>query len=266
MAKNAKREEIIKNYYVNDDEDIRFTKSKGTKLEFITTMKYIQKYAKKGFKILELGAATGAYSIPLAQQGYSVTAVELIQENLDVLIKKAKGISNLVAMQGDAVNLSRFADNSFDMVLVFGPMYHLFKTKEKLSAVNEAIRVCKPNGILMFAFLSHSATVWSYGVKKHHLLDLLPLLGKDGKIKDEPDEIFTSYFKEDFLKLFNNTNTQALKFVAADGLAYGIARQFVDLLNEKEYEAFVNWHLSTCERDDHQGISSHMLYICKKTK
>ena len=259
-----KHADIIKNYYANEDEDCRFSKSKGTNLEFLTTMHYIKKYIKKDFKILEIGAGTGAYSITLAKEGFNVTAIELVEENLNVLLKNSKNLKNINAMQGDALNLSRFKDNSFDMVLVLGPMYHLFTLKNKKQAINEAIRVCKTKGILFFAFLNHSATFWNYGIKKKNIKILMPAMSKDGKIKDAQNEIFTSYFREDFKKLFENTNTKFLKFVAADGLSYGIGREFVDQLSDEEYELFVNWHYNTCEREDHQGLSSHMLYICKK--
>ena len=82
------------------DEDIRFDR-KSQKFEYLTTMRYIQKYAKRGCKILEIGAATGRYSIALAKLGYKVTAVELVEKNLEVLRRNAKGVENLESMQGD---------------------------------------------------------------------------------------------------------------------------------------------------------------------
>ena len=76
MSKVNKYENQIVNYYNNYEEDTRFI-NKGKRLEYITTMHYIKKFAKKGCKILEVGAGTGAYSVELAKMGYNVTAVEL---------------------------------------------------------------------------------------------------------------------------------------------------------------------------------------------
>lgn len=66
-------------------------------------------------KILDIGAGTGRYSVPLSEEGYDVTAVELVKHNLGLL--KAKN-SNVKAYQGNALKLKRFEDNTFDMSLL----------------------------------------------------------------------------------------------------------------------------------------------------
>lgn len=99
-------------------------------MEYVTTMEYIHRYAAKGAKILEVGAGTGRYSIALAKEGYSVTAVELVEHNLDILKANSADLENLQAYQGDALDLSRFGDGTFDITLVFGPMYHLYDQED----------------------------------------------------------------------------------------------------------------------------------------
>ena len=254
--------DIITEYYDNYDEDSRFSNGRGTEIEYITTMHYINKFASKGAKILELGAATGVYAIELARQGYDVTALELVQKNVDILKQKANGIKNLTAMQGDALDLSRFEDDMFDMVLSFGPMYHLFNEQDKHRAIHEAIRVCKKNGVLMFAYLTHSSIVWNFGVKKQQFVHLAGFLTKEGRIQDVPEEVFSSYFIEDFAKQFVGTPTEHMVNASADCPAVG--RELLSALPDEQYKLFIDWHLNTCERADQQGLSSHMLYICKK--
>ena len=112
-------------YYNKFCEDKRLTRRHGN-VEYITSMKYIHKYLEnfsKNAKILDIGAGTGRYSIALAEEGYDVTAVELVKYNLGILKKKG---SSVKAYQGNAMNLKRFEPESFDMTLVFGPMYHLY--------------------------------------------------------------------------------------------------------------------------------------------
>jgi len=259
-----KSEEIIKKHYEGYEEDIRFTKSKGTAVEFFTNMHYIKKFIKKGDKVLEIGTATGAYAIELAKQGFDVTAIDLVQYNIDVLNKKAQDIKNLTAEKGDALDLSKFAENSFDMVLCFGPLYHLYSKQERMQAINEAIRVCKKDGILMFAFLTYSSIVWADGILWQQIDKIQEYMDKDGRLQNRPENVFSGYFIEDFEMQFENLNTQHIVNVASDGLAY-IFRDYIDALPENKYKMFLNWHLSTCERRDQQGLSAHMLYICKKT-
>ena len=148
------REEIVGEFYGKADEDSRLTRSRHGQLEYRTTMHYIHRFAGKGSKVLELGAATGRYSVALAKEGMDVTAVELLESNLAVLRENGKGLENLHPYQGDATDLSRFADGTFNHTLVFGPMYHLYGPEEVNKAIDESIRVTKPGGAVLFAFIS----------------------------------------------------------------------------------------------------------------
>ena len=111
---------------------------------------HIHKYIDSGipktdFKILDIGAGTGRYSVALANEGYDVTAVELVKYNLGIL--KSKN-STVKAYQGNALKLKRFENDSFDVTLLFGPMYHLHTKEEQLKALSEARRVTKKDGVI----------------------------------------------------------------------------------------------------------------------
>ena len=127
----------LEEYYNKFNEDKRLNSRHG-QVEFLTSMRYIHKYLKEisdrtgreksRIRILDIGAGTGRYSIALAEEGYDVSAVELVKHNLGRL--KAK--SSLVkAYQGNALRLKRFEAEAFDMVLLFGPLYHLHGEAEK---------------------------------------------------------------------------------------------------------------------------------------
>ena len=124
-------------------------------------MKYIHQYLgdDKTKKILDVGAGTGRYSVALAEEGYDVTAVELVKYNLGILKKKN---SSVKAYQGNALKLSRFGDEEFDLVLVFGPMYHLYTFEDKVKALTEAKRVVKKNGVILVAYLMNEYSILTY--------------------------------------------------------------------------------------------------------
>ena len=73
-------------FYNHYDEDQRLVPKHGS-VEFLTTMRYIEKYICPGNRVLEIGAGTGRYSHALARQGYSVDGVELVKHNIDVFRK-----------------------------------------------------------------------------------------------------------------------------------------------------------------------------------
>lgn len=70
-------------------------------------------------KILDVGAATGAFSIPLARMGFDVVHLDLSDEMIKVAKEKAEGLTNISFVKQNAVSLDIFEDNEFDLVLCF---------------------------------------------------------------------------------------------------------------------------------------------------
>lgn len=78
-----KANQYLIDFYNNYDEDCRLVLKHGT-VEFLTTMRYIEKYIRPGNYVFEIGAGTGRYSHALARRGYTVDAVELVSHNIDI--------------------------------------------------------------------------------------------------------------------------------------------------------------------------------------
>ena len=117
----------LEDYYNSYNEEGRLLSRHG-QVEYLTTMKYIRE-SLEGVpdpSVLEVGAGTGRYSVTLAKQGVRVTAVELILHNLELLKAKLDGSEPITAMQGNALDLSFLPDNSYDLTMLLGPMYHLY--------------------------------------------------------------------------------------------------------------------------------------------
>lgn len=142
---------ILKCFYENYDEDNRLMTRFGY-VEYMTTMKYIEKYLKPDMRILEVGAATGRYSHALARKGYKVDAVELLEHNIEIFKQNTTEGEDITITQGNAMDLSAFEDATYDITLVLGPLYHLFTEEDKLKALKEAVRVTKKGGIVFVAY------------------------------------------------------------------------------------------------------------------
>ena len=258
------RKEIVSGFYEQYDEDGRTTRTRHGQLEYSTTMTYIHRYATKHSKILEVGAGTGRYSIALAKEGMDVTAVELVENNLEVLREKSKGITNLKSFQGDATDLHRFPDNSFDVTLFFGPMYHLYESGEVNCAIDEAIRVTKPTGVIMFAFISVFAIMyanyfygnWAEGQEENFT--------KDYQIRHFKEQLFTGYDVTEFEELFREKPVEWITTAGVDGLMEPIEKRPDFSMTDEEFEALAEWYLAFSEKRELLGNTNHLLYICRK--
>ena len=256
-------------YYNKFNEEKRLDSRHG-QVEFITSMKYLHKYLnqleetmpKSEIKILDVGAATGRYSVPLAEEGYDVTAVELVKHNLARL--KAKG-SAVKAYQGNAMKLKRFEDNTFDIVLVFGPMYHLHEKEEKLKALSEAKRVVKPGGKILVAYIMNEYSVITYAIKERHIKEgvLNGMLDENFHCTKKANELYSFVRTEDIAALNEEAGLERVEIIAADGAANYI-RPYLNALDEEEFQYFIQYHLATCERADLLGASGHLVDILQK--
>ena len=260
----SRRLDIVGGFYAQFDEDSRVVGSRQGQMEYRTTMEYIHRHAPAGAKILEVGAGTGRYAIALAREGYQVTALELLPGNLEVLKKNGAGIPDLSAHQGDALDLRRFDDGAFDLTLVLGPMYHLYEPAEVRTAVAEALRVTKPGGVVFFAFLSVYAIMGNNYLKGNARFGIRENFTPDFRVLHFPEQLFTGYDIAEFEGLFTEFSCEHLTTAAADGiLELAAGRSDFDLPDE-EFEAWVRYHLATCEKRQLLGQSSHLLYICRR--
>ena len=258
---------VINNYYQNAyEEDNRLIKDKAHFFEFITTTTYIDKYLKNNDRILEVGAGTGAYSLFYANKGYQVDALELVQANVDVIKSRITSNINISAIQGNALDLSMYEDNTFDITLVLGPLYHLFKDEEVNKAIAEAIRVTKKNGIIYFAFCLFDSTMITWGFQGKNIYNNYgegKQVTPDFKPVNEEELIFNLRYYEDVKKLIEKFNVEELHYVATDGVGR-VIKDTINNMSEEEYQLYVNYHLSTCEREDLIGYSGHILSIVRK--
>ena len=255
----------LEKYYNKFCEEKRLTRRHGY-VEYVTSMKYIHEYLPKGekeeIKILDVGAGTGRYSVQLAEEGYDVTAVELVKYNLGILKSKK---SSVKAYQGNALNLSRFAEDQFDLVLVFGPMYHLYTMEDKVQALKEAKRVVKPEGVILVAYCMNEYSILTYGFKEGHMRESIRDQKVDGSfhVRAKAEDLYDYVRIEDIDAIDHAAGVKRVKLIAADGPA-NYMRTVLNAMDEETYQLFLQYHLSTCERQDLLGASAHTLDIVRK--
>lgn len=258
-------QQVLTEFYENYDEDGRLLSRHGS-VEFLTTMRYIEKYLWPGMRVLEIGAATGRYAHTLARMGYAVDAVELLQHNIDIFQRNTQPGEQITIRRGNAVELSFLLDESYDITLLLGPMYHLFSREDQHRALSEALRVTKKGGVLFAAYCGNEATMVQYCfgrgmLKEEHYRDLVDL--ETFKAHSDPAEVFELYRKEEIDALMAPFDATRLHFAGSD-LATNYMREAIDHMDDELFALYLRYHFTICERPDLVGASHHFLDIHRR--
>ena len=261
----------LEQYYNKFNEDGRLTRRHGI-VEFNTSMYFIhefledyaKKYSlqKKEIKILDLGAATGAYSVPLSEEGYTVTAVEKVVHNLNILKKKN---ANVEAILGDAVDLSYLDNESFDLIICFGPMYHLIKKEDKLKALSECKRVLTQNGRIFNAYCMNEYAVMTFGFKEKHLLEAKSLgkVDSDYLFISTEDELY-SYLRMENIDELNQTSGLNRDFIFSPDGPANYMREELKKMDEELFAEFLDYQIKNSKRADLIGAGFHTVDVLRK--
>lgn len=252
----------LEKYYNKFNEDKRLLSRHG-QVEFFVCQHYIQKLIgdRKNLQIVDIGAGTGRYSAWLAGLGHHVTAIDYVQKNVSQIAKKNK---NIVAKKGDARKL-KLDDESFDISIVFGPLYHLFSHEDKLKVIYEASRVTKKGGYVLLMYLLNDYAVIVHAFKDGNLQDCIKnnKLDKNFQCVTNKEDLYSYVRVDEIKKLSSESALTSLKMIGVDG-ATDYIRPTINKMSEEDFEIYKNYQLSICERPELLGASSHLMEILRK--
>ena len=249
--------ELVQEVYRRYDENNRLNKSNAARVEFLTTVRYIEKYLTPGARILDVGAGAGEYSLHFARKGYQVSALELADANIAAFRAKMATEDQIDLVQGNALDLSRYDSDSFDVVLLFGPLYHLHEEADKLRCIEEAKRVCKSDGKIFFAFISNDIVILTMQQAQSDYLMVGDYNKETFRLDDFP---FVFHTVDHCRKLLGKAGIQVDHEVASDG-ASELLQDLINRLDEASYQQYLRYHFYICEKPEFLGVSNHLLFV-----
>ena len=249
----------IINHYANDyNESIRLTRDNAHMTEYLTTIRYFDKLFATQSHILDACAGAGIYSFYLAEQGHIVTAGDLVPHHIDQ-IKAHPNASKLAdTAVCNVLDLSQFADNSFDVVLCMGALYHLWAPEERQKAVQECTRVCKPGGLVLLAYINKIAAVLE------NINDDVSNVDSLISVLECPDEcMFVCLSPQEVEALAMSCGLKKRHNLTTDGIIYAVAAK-LNAATDEDFQKYMQYHYSICEDPAIIGAGIHGLWIGQK--
>lgn len=257
---------LIERHYNKHKEDLRLQRRHGI-VEYTVSMHYIHKYLeemgeKSDIKILDVGAGTGRYTIALKNEGYDAEAVELVQHNIDVM---KKNDAEVRVRKGDARDLSFLPDETYDMVILFGPLYHLPSEEDKVKALSEAKRVTKRGGLILVAYLMNDYSILTYCFAENRMSKLMEsgFVDEEFHVRTPEGELYDYVRIEDADRLNKKVGLERQLVFSPEG-ASDFMRTQLNYMTDENFELFIRYQIQMSARPEVVGAGSHIVDIVKK--
>jgi len=239
--------------------------------EFILTCRMLDRYIKPGDKVLDIGGGPGRYSIYLSEKGCDVTLIDLSSKNTKFAMERAaeQGVQ-IKTITGDAREADKLTNDQYDHILLMGPMYHLLEESDRITAVNAALRLLNPDGIIYISFLNSFAGIIYY---MKHLPDISADPGGDEYVKNVISG--KSFGSDAFTKAFFMDSREILPFMAQfplEKLHYfgqeGVTAPCeINIMAQSRaiIDLWLDFSEALWEREEFLNYSEHLMYVGRKT-
>lgn len=263
---------IVQDHY-NKSAQIEWDRLSLHPFEFIFTTYMMDQYIKAGDSILDIGGGPGRYSLHYAKKGCDVTLIDLAEANITFAIQKAKEENiSLKTYVANCLNLNSLNLKTYDHVFLMGPLYHLLNEKDRLLAVNLALKHLKPNGKIYISFIMVFAGIMydlKYGgnivsdAQNPAVNSLIEdvHLGKDFKGATFTKAYF--YHQRNILPFINQFDLEVLHLFGQEGI---LAPNEDDILkrSQEEINTWIEIAKKYLECPELLSFSEHAMVIAKK--
>lgn len=263
----------IEQFYTKASEETRLEEGMGI-FEFERIKTLIEKHLSTSpMKIIDVGGGTGKYAEWLAQKGHEVHLVEPVLKHIKIAEKRANKAKKPFSVHiGESRNLE-FKNNSADVIILHGPLYHLQKKEDRDITIKEAKRVLKNNGIILGFAINYSAStlvgLLNGLIHKKAFFEICKsklTTGIHKKSTEFPWLLADAYYHkpEELKKEFVDQDLVYLNTYAVEGMIWLDKEYFANMLNDKKRETLMQL-LNITENDTNLlSFSPHMMIAVKK--
>ena len=265
----------MNSHYSSGYEESRLSVGEG-RLEWLRTMEIVNRYAPPSPAcILDVGGGAGAYALPLAQRAYVVHLIDPVPLHIE-RARKAMALQPAHPLASASVGDARsvpFEDNSADVVLLLGPLYHLTEKADRLLALREALRTLCSGGILVAAGISRFASTCD-GLRQGFLedpefeeivkRDLLD--GQHRNPSERPGWFTTAYFHspDELAGEITESGFALETLLAAEGPAWLLSKLDAWMADDEKVEVLLRAIRRIEAEPSLLGASAHILAIGRK--
>ena len=260
--------EIIGHYTEEVDEGERLARGVH-RLELVRVQEVVRRHLPPGrLRVLDIGGGTGVHAEWLAAAGNAVHVVDPVPRH----VEQAGALDGVTSELGDARRLSA-GDASVDVVLLFGPLYHLTESADRMSALGETVRVVKPGGLVFVAAVSRFASLFD-GLAREFLFEPgFPAIverdlreGQHRNADRVPHRFTTAYFHhpEELRAEISGAGLDVIELVGVEGLA-GWLPHLADRWDDEEARELILHSARVIESEPSLlGLSAHLLAVASR--
>lgn len=257
-------------YYDAKDEGRRLLDSADGRLESLRTREILtRQLPSHPCEVLDVGGGTGIHSAWLTGEGHRCTVLDPMPRHVE-----AARAAGLHSVEGDARALP-FADDSFDVVLVMGPMYHLPDAADRRKALAEAARVARPGALIAAAAIGRFASLFENAglgmlATPRVRESVAGILATGALIKPPPGRFTTAFFHapERLAAELAAVGAGDVRVFGVEGPAWGMLRaaeaRGVQIGNEHDDPLFASVLEAARLADDHPELlaaAGHLLAV-----
>ena len=262
--------DVVAHYEASSEED-RLSQGLAS-LELVRTQEILRRHLPPPpTDVLDAGGGTGVHADWLLAGGYRVHLVDLAPRHVKEALARL-GSRGLTAEVGDARQLA-MPDDSFDVVLVLGPLYHLQEQADRVQVLREAGRLVRPGGLVAAAAISRFASLFD-GLVRGFLFDaefrdVVQRDLRDGRHFNpagQPQWFTTAYFHrpEQLSEEVSLAGLAPIETVGVEGLAGWLPHLETHWADQTDREVI----LSTARLIETEpaliGLSAHLLTLARQ--